>query len=560
MRLRLTKLNHLLPYIRAYKKQALIGSFCMIVLSLLALPTPYLMKFIVDDVLGEKNLKLLNLIILVLVGIQVARLVFSFLTNYLFGVFNQEILAKVKKGLFHRLLRLPLSFFDKHQSGYLLSRIGEVEGLSFFFSNTMVRLVIGCLEFLFSLVILFSLNWELTLIALAILPLLYVATRFYSKTIRRLSREVMEKGAVLSSQVQDTLSGVDMVKVCTSEERETSRIHGFLEELKQMNIRRNVVLTLSSEALTLVGAVGGFIVFWYSGWDIIRGGFTLGSYIAFSGYLGRLYGPTQMLASIGLSFQPAASALERYNELMNLAGEEERDGGLKLERLRGEIVFEDVHFSYDAKPVLHGVDFRIKPGEKVLLTGPNGSGKTTVMKLLLGLYKPQQGRIIIDGHCIEEISLSSLRERVAIISQSTFLFNDTIKNNILYSRLDATEKEVEEAMREAGVLEFVCKLEEGENTFVGERGKRLSGGEMQRIAIARAILRNADLAIFDEAATHLDQDSEQKLGDIVRKRFWDKTCILITHKPAFLGEVDHIFNMDGGKVEEMRVNSYDKLI
>jgi len=208
-------------------------------------------------VLPARDMRLLNLIILVLVGIQVARLGFSFLSNYHFGVFNQEVLTRIKKDLYCRLLRLPLSFFDRHQSGYLLSRVNEVEGLSLFFSNTTVRLALGVLEFVFSLVILFALNWKLTLIALGILPLLYIATKHYSGTIRRLSREVMEKGAVVSSRVQETLSGVDVVKVFSAEERETSRLHNLLDDLKQTNIQRTVKTTLSSELLGLVGALGG---------------------------------------------------------------------------------------------------------------------------------------------------------------------------------------------------------------------------------------------------------------------------------------------------------------
>ncbi|MDM7919572.1 MAG: ABC transporter ATP-binding protein, partial [Methanosarcina sp.] len=335
-------ITFLVTNVRLYKKPFLSGAIFLICLSFLSLPAPYLLKVVVDSVLPAKDIRLLNLIILALVAIQVARLGFSYLSNYYFGLFNQEVLTRIKKDLFRRLLRLPLSFFDQHQSGYLLSRVNEVEGLSLFFSNTTVRLSLGVLEFLFSLVILFALNWELTLIALGILPLLYVATKNYSGTLRKLSREVMEKGAVVSSRVQETLSGVEVVKIFNSEERETSRLHSLLDELKQVNIRRTVKTTLSSELLGLIGAFGGYVILWYSGWDIIRGGFTLGSYIAFSGYLARLYGPTQMLASSGLIFQPAFSALDRYRELMEASGEEDKDGGRRVDKLQGEIVFKDV--------------------------------------------------------------------------------------------------------------------------------------------------------------------------------------------------------------------------
>ena len=545
----LSNFSHLIVYIKINKKPGVVGSLCLVSLSLLSLPTPYLMKVVIDRVLPVKDIRLLNLIILTLVAIQVARLGFSYLSNYYFGLFNQEVLTRIKKDLFRRLLRLPLSFFDQHQSGYLLSRVNEVEGLSLFFSNTTVRLALSVLEFLFSLVILFALNWKLTLIALGILPLLYVATKHYSGTIRRLSREVMEKGAVVSSRVQETLSGVEVVKIFNSEERETSRLHSLLDDLKQVNIRRTVKTTLSSELLGLIGALGGYVILWYSGWDIIRGGFTLGSYIAFSGYLARLYGPTQMLASSGLIFQPAFSALDRYRELMEASGEEDKDGGRRVDKLQGEIVFKDVYFSYDGtRPVFEGLNFRIGAGEKVLITGPNGSGKSTLMKLILGLYHPQQGQIMIDEYNIKELSLPSLRERISVVSQNVFLFNDTIWNNILYSRPEATEAEVRQAAELSGATEFIEKLDGGYDTMVGETGKKLSGGEKQKIAIARAILREADVLIFDEATVHLDRESEERIRRLINDYFRDKTSLIISHKKWDISGIDRIIELEKGRI------------
>ncbi len=543
----LASLKCLFRYIKVYKKKGLIASIGMVSVSFLAIPTPYLIKLIIDDVLPNNNLRLLNLIILLLLGLQVTKLIFSFLTSYLFGVFSQESLTHMKKDLLHKILRLPISFFDKNQTGYILSRIGEVEGLTFFFSNTMVRVLIGLFEFIFSLVILIHLNWKLTIISLFILPLLFLATRLYSRGIRRISREVMEKGAVLSSRIQDTLSGVDVVKVFSVEARETVRIHNFLEQYKQANIKRTVVSAFSSELLSLISALGGFVVLWYSGWDIIQGNFTVGSYIAFSGYLAKLYGPTHMLASIGLSFQPAFTALQRVSELITLTGEE-KDGGVKIDKFKGEIEFRDVCFAYDTKQALRNVSFKINSGEKVLITGPNGSGKSTLVKLILGLYRAQKGEILIDGHRIEEISLSSLREKVSTVSQNIFLFNDTIRINILYSRPEASEEEVEKAAELSGAIEFIRKLEEGYQTMVGETGKRLSGGEKQKIAIARAILKDADILIFDEATAHLDKESERSVELLIKDNFNDKTCLIISHKKKDIFGINRVIELRDGKV------------
>jgi ABC-type multidrug transport system fused ATPase/permease subunit len=358
----------------------------------------------------------------------------------------------------------------------------------------------------------------------------------------------MEKEAILSRQIQDSLSGIEVVKFFTAEERETNRIHFYLDELKKTNIKSNVIFNFSSELLSLLGAMGGLIVLWYSGLDIIRGNFTIGSYIAFSAYLAKLYGPTQILATIGLHFQRAITALKRITEIMDLTSEEENERGIKLKKLNGEIEFKNVNFSYDTKQVLTNISFKIRQKEKILIIGPNGSGKSTIIKLILGLYKPQKGKIIIDNKEIAKISLSSLREGTSIVSQNTFLFNDTIRNNILYSRPEAKEKEVEEAARLAGAYEFIQNLENGFETVVGETGKILSGGEKQKIALARAILKNSSIIIFDEATAHLDSESQKRIEKLIKDKFNDKTCFIISHRVWNIPEIDKIIILRKGKI------------
>ncbi|MEW6457198.1 MAG: ABC transporter ATP-binding protein [Acidobacteriota bacterium] len=556
-KLKFSSLKLLFPYLRTHWKKVIIASILMIILSLLALPTPYLMKYIVDDVILAKNIKLLNLIIFLLIGIQFFKLIFSFLTNYLFSVFNQEILVKIKKDLFHRLLRLPLSFFDSQQTGYLLSRIGEVEGLGFFFSNSIVRILIGILEFLFCLWILLYLNWRLTLISLIVIPFLYFATRFYSRSIRKTSRELMEKGANLSKRIQESLSGVEVIKSFSAEDRETTKIHISLDELKQTSIKRNIQFTISSEILSLIGALGGFIVLWYSGWKIIKGSFTIGTYIAFSAYLAKLYGPTQILANIGLTLQPAITTLNRVSELFELG--EEGEEGIRVSKLTGEIEFRDVYFSYDSKKegVLKGITLKINPGDKILIAGPNGSGKSTIVKLILGLYKIDRGKITIDGHDINTLSLSSLRERISFVSQNVFLFNDTIRNNILYSRPDASEMEVKEAAKLSGAHEFIMNLEDGFNTPIGETGKKLSGGERKKISIARAILKDSDIIIFDEATSELDSESERRIEELITEHFKYRTCIIISHRAWRTNSLNRIYLLGDGRVLDQ--GSHDEL-
>ena len=539
------------PYLKTNLGNELFTFLLMLLLSLLALPTPYLMKYIFDDVIPKKDIKLLNFIIIAIFGIQILKAFLSFLTNYLFSTLNQEILTKIKKDLFSKLLRLPLSFFDSQQSGYLLSRIYEVEGLGFFFSNSFLRVLIAVGEFLFCLGILFYLNWRLTAISISILPLLFLSTRAYSRKIRKISKELMEKNANLSKRIQESLSGIELIKSFSSEEREGEKISFSLEDYKEANIKRSIQFSLSSEIVGFIGSAGGFIVLWYSGWKIVEGSFTLGTYIAFSAYLAKLYGPTQIFANIGLSLQPAITALKRVSELFELA--EEKDGGVKISKLRGEIEFRDVYFGYDSKgDVIRGISFKIKPSEKVLIQGPNGSGKSTIVKLILGLYKCRKGKILIDGYDLETLSLSSLRERISFVSQNLFLFNETIKNNILYSRPDAREEEIVEAVKLSGAYEFIKNFPNGFDTIVGEGGKTLSGGERKKLSIARAILKDSDIIIFDEATSELDSGSEERIEELMKERFKGKTCLIISHKPMNPDIFDRIFRIEDGVLKGLK--------
>jgi ABC-type bacteriocin/lantibiotic exporter with double-glycine peptidase domain len=546
-----SSLKLLIPYIKTQCKKFVAGSILMLAVSLLALPTPYIMKYIVDDIILAKEIKRLHLAIIILVVIQLVKLLTSFFTSYFFNLFNQEVLVRIKKDLFHRILKLPLSFFDKTQTGYLLSRIREVEGLRFFFSTSLVRFVIGIFEFIFSLAILFYLHWRLTLVSLTILPLFYFVTKFYAGGIRRASREVMEKGAVLSRQIQDSLSGVDVVKIFSAEERETNKIHLHLEDLKRSDIKQNIISTFSSELMSLLGVIGGFLVLWFGGISIIEGTFTIGGYIAFAGYLAKLYAPTQSVALMGLSFQPAVAALNRVSEFFKMTQEEGRTKKVTPIEIIDRIEFKNVTFSYGNKNAIKNIDFVIDKGNKVLITGPNGSGKSTIIKLIIGLYEAKKGEILINDRSINDISLSSLRERISVVSQNIFLFNDTIRNNILYSKPEADEEEIERAIRLSGSIDFVKGLDEALNTTVGESGRTISGGEKQKISIARAILKDSDVIIFDEATSHQDVSSIERIEDLIEHEFKEKICVVISHRPIKTLSLNKIIKLKEGQIEQI---------
>jgi len=549
-RLQLLKLKFLLPYLKKHWKKMVFASSLTIIVSLFVLPIPLLMKFIIDTIIPEKDFRLLNLVIFLLVSIQLIKLIISFLTNYYFNILNQEVLLTVKNDLFKKILSLPLSFFDSNQTGYIMSRIGEVNSLGFFFSSTAVRILIAIFEFVFCLFILLYLHWKLTLVSMLILPFFYFITKHYSQGIRKASRDVFEKGAFLSRQFQESIAGIEVIKTFASEERESQKVQSNLIEYMRSSITTNIIQSISSEGLALLGALGGFIVLWYGGSEIIRENFTIGGYVAFAAYLGKLYGPTQVLASLSLTIQPAVSALNRVKELFDLASDEEdKKRTTRLSKINGEIEFKNVSFSYDnKKDIIRNIGFKINPGEKVAFVGPNGSGKSTIIKLILGLYKTNRGKITIDGYNINSIVLFTLRDKISVVSQNIFLFNDSIKNNIRYSKPHATDEEIIEAAKKAGAYEFISGLEEGFDTIIGEIGKKLSGGEKQKISISRAFIKKSNIIIMDEIMAHLDRQSEKKLYESFTERYSDKTCIIIAHKFSALRKVDKIYELQSGKI------------
>lgn len=431
-----------------------------------------------------------------------------------------------------------------------MSRIGEVSSLGIFFSSTVIGIIISVFEFVFSLFILFYMHWKLTIVSLIILPFFYFITKHYSHGIRKVSIDIFERSANLSRQLQESISGIEIIKTFVSEDKESQKIRHNLIDFMRSSITNNIIRSVSGGLLAFLGALGGFIVLWYGGSEIMKQSFTLGGYVAFAAYLGKLYGPTQIMASLGLTIQPAASALNRVKELFDLSfDEEDRNRTIKIRKITGKIEFKNVYFSYDQKKdVLTNVSFTIRPGEKVAFFGPNGSGKSTILKLLLGLYKTDRGKILIDGQDINIIVLSTLRERISTVSQNIFLFNDSIKNNIRYNNPNAKDKEIIEAAKTAGAYDFIMNLENGFHTIIGERGKRISGGEKQKISIARAFAKNTNIIFADEIMTHLDSESEGKIYKILKEKFANKTCIIIAQNFSTLKNMDRIYVMEKGKI------------
>lgn len=552
----LSQLRWIWPYIRRHWREGATGTLGMLGVALLSLPGPYLLKVIIDQAIVRKNMHFLNTLIISLFGIQVLLFAASWLSNYFSTRFSLEIIARIKEDLFHRILRFPMSFFVHNQTGYLMSRIAEVDGLNFFFSSIIIHIVYSFFQFVVCLGVMAHLNAKLTAIALFFLPLFIWISRSFTASTRFNTWQFYEKSAIASRSIQDSLSGIEIVKAFGAEAREAKKAGVIINDLKNISIRRSLQMSLYSESLTFLNAGAGFIILWWSGWRIISGQFTLGSYLAFSAYFAQLFGPAQFLANIGIALQPAKVALQRISELMDVIAEDESGHGQEISSLKGNIELNNVYFEYEAaKPVIVKANITIGAGEKILIAGPNGSGKSTLIKLIMGFYQPQAGDILFDGRPVSSLSLVSLRERISIVSQNTFLFSETVRNNVLFSAPDATNEELEEALRLSGAMEFIRAMPQGLDTEIGERGIRISGGERQKLSIARAILRSSDLIIFDEATTHLDESSALRLCELIRNRFEDKTCLVISHRPIEIPVIDRTYWIERGHIREIPITS-----
>ncbi|MCL0082723.1 ABC transporter ATP-binding protein/permease [Dehalococcoidia bacterium] len=546
----LGELKRLLPYLKGRWKRFLVAFTLLIITSLISLPIPYLMKLVVDDVfLGDQDADLFVLLILIMLALHISRMIFSFITAYLFVTINQTVLADIKKDLFSRILSLPFSFFNKSQTGYLLSRVGEVSGLGIIFSSALVGQLIDFAEFAFALVILFYLNWQLTLIALLILPVYFLVVKYSSRGILPTSKQLMESAADISSHMEESFSGIEVIKSFGTERRASEGLTQRLNTYVRKGILQSMLFSMFIESTILITALGGLLILLVGGFQIMAGVFTIGGYLAFAGYTARLYGPINSIASFSLTLQPTLVALSRILEFFKLTTEHEGRGNETLNYIGGEIQFNGVSFSYDGKKkAVDNATFAIRAGEKVAIVGPNGAGKSTLIQLLLGLQLPQEGSILIDGQDITRVKLSSLREKIGIISQNIFLFNDTVKNNIVYSNPNISDQGIEKVIRELEITDFIENLPQGLNTIIGERGVRLSGGQKQLLAFIRTTLKKPSILLLDEATSAIDQTTEEKIEKIIKGQYQENTVIIIAHKSRLIKIADKRVILDKGEI------------
>ena len=535
-------LKNLQPFIVRHWRKGLLGALFILFGSLLSFPQPLINRYLIDDVILGRQLSLLAGAVLLLAGIKVLGILTGLLQQFTFARFEQEVLLDIQRDLLDRTLRFPKSFFDDKEIGYLMSRLSsDVHGLRWFFSSTLVYIISNVLRFVGGTVLLFYLEWRLALVALVILPGLVLSVRYFSRKIRVLSHQGMEQQAHVSRRMQESLSATSLIKAFVSEKHEVDRIMSELRAAFQIALERVAVGSVANLTISGLGDAARLVVLVAGAYEIIVHDWSLGSLLAFQAYLGYVYGPAQFLAAANLQLQNALAALERVSALFDIVPEENLESGKRVERLSGEIEFKDVSFSYgDREPVLQDVSCLIQSGEHVAIVGPSGVGKTTLVSLILRFYRPTQGEIWFDGLPASEYEVGSLRRRIGYVSQSTLLLSGTIGDNLRYGNPEASEEQVVRAARAAGIHEFIAGLPEGYDSPVGERGVNLSEGQKQRLAIARALIKDPDILVLDEPTSALDSVVERSIFDALPTLLRDKTLFVVAHRLSTIQNSDRI--------------------
>jgi ATP-binding cassette subfamily B protein len=573
--------------------------------SLLSLVPPLLIRDLIDRTLPAGDVGRLNLLALGMVAVPLVNGLLGVVQRYASARIGEGIIYDLRRDLYAHLQRLSLRFFTNTRAGELMSRLNnDVVGAQRAVTGTMVTLASNSVALVATLAIMLSLEWRLTLLSIAILPLFILPARRIGRTLRGITRRSMDLNARMNALMNETLniSGALLVKIFGRYGEEVKRFSERAADVRDIGVRQAVIGRWFMLGLSLVSAIGSALVFWAGGHLVLRGAFTIGTIVAFTAYLRELYGPLMALTNVRVDFATSMVSFERVFEVLDLPLEiQEKEEPVRPDSVQGRIRFESVSFSYvsgDERAIgleevkrfgwrqsgslpalsegdgrdkeadsgeveglrwaLQDVSFEIEPGELAALVGPSGAGKTTITYLVPRLYDPTTGRITLDENDLVDLPLNWLADQVGMVTQETYLFHDTIRANLLYAAPQATEAEIEQACRAANIHEFIDSLPEKYETIVGERGYRLSGGEKQRVAIARVILKDPKVLILDEATSHLDSQSEALIQSAMEQVMRGRTSLVIAHRLSTVMGADRILVMDSGRLVEQ--GRHDELL
>ncbi|MFI8379414.1 ABC transporter ATP-binding protein [Leeuwenhoekiella sp. NPDC079379] len=543
------------------RKLVFIGLILIVISKAASFVAPLSLKYLMDDIIPNKNVELLKLLVAA-VGLAIlVQAATSFLLTKILSVQAQYMISELRAQVQKKVLSLPIRFFDNTKSGALVSRImSDVEGVRNLIGTGLVQLVGGSITAVVSLVLLLRISWTMTLFTLIPLAVFALIALKAFKIIRPIFRNRGVINAEVTGRLTETLGGVRVIKGFNAEEQENKIFEEGVERLFQ-NVKKSLTATalMTSSSTFLLGLATTGIM-GIGGYKIMMGELTIGDFLTFTFLLGLMIAPIVQMSNIGSQLTEALAGLDRTEELMNMTPESDEENRTQLlQNFKGHIVFKDVSFAYEEnKEVLTGINFEAKSGEVVALVGSSGSGKSTIAGLAATFLNPQSGTITVDGQDISKVNLNSFRKHLGVVLQDEFLFEGSIRQNILFPRPNATEDELQAAVNAAYVNEFTDRFEDGLDTLIGERGVKLSGGQRQRIAIARAVLANPKILILDEATSNLDTESEALIQKSLATLTQGRTTFVIAHRLSTIRKADQILVIENGQIAER--GTHDELI
>ena len=564
-------------YARPYLLGIVMVLLAITLRSLITLLPPLVIRQLIDVTLPEGNAWQLNLLALALFAVPLLDGVLGVVQRHYNAQAGEGIIYDLRRETYAHLQRMSLRFFTSVKSGEIVSRFNsDVVGAQNAITGTIPNITTNLVTLISTLAIMLTIEWRLTLLAIAVLPLFLLPARRVAALLRKYRRQAMESNAEMSSQVTETLSvnGAILVKSFARETSELARYDGLAREIRDIGVKQAQVGYIFWLGLGMAGAIGTAAIYLAGGHMALSGAISIGTIVAFAAYLSRLYGPLTSLSTVQTEFASAMVSFERMFEFLDLPVEIAQPASpVALPAVAGHIRFEEVSFAYGEPLVLEkgvvadeaneagllprqdgtqltGISFAMAPGELVALVGPSGAGKTTITYLLPRFYDPTAGRITRDGVDLRAIDLQMLERQIGMVTQETYLFHDTVRANLLYARPAATQAEVEAACRAANIHDVIARLPKGYDTVVGERGFRLSGGEKQRIAIARVILKDPRILVLDEATAHLDTQSEALVQAALEPLFRGRTSLVIAHRLSTVLAADKILVIERGRIVE----------
>ena len=602
-------MRRVLRYARPYAGMIVVMILVILVTSVIELAPPLFARDLIDHALPDKDLGRLSLLAIGMISVPLLSALIGTLQRWLGARVGEGIIYDLRRQMFDHLQRMSLRFFTLSKTGELMSRFSnDVVGAQGAVTSTLVSVVTNVITLVSTMAVMLSIEWRLTLAALIVLPALYLPARRAAKILRDISRQGMELNSKMNGQLNETLnvSGALLVKVFGRQEREREQFNRNAAGVRDIGVRRAIIARWFFVVIGLVSSIGSAVLFWAGGYLVITGALSVGTIVAFISYLARLYQPLVGLSNIQVELAQSMVSFERVFEYLDMPVEiQDKPNAIHLKEVRGAVAFEHVSFSYLAKgdsttpqptddapangqgdvlfgappamtmrrrgggngnsngsgsdtpPILasrewalEDVSFKVEPGQLVALVGPSGAGKTTISYLLPRLYEPQKGRILLDGYELADLTQSTLAEHIGLVTQETYLFHDTVKANLLYAKADATDAEMVAACQAANIHDMIASLPQAYDTVVGERGYRLSGGEKQRVALARIILKNPSVLVLDEATSSLDSQSEALIQQALDKMFVGRTSVVIAHRLSTILAADLILVIEGGKVAE----------